>query len=106
VLASSFCAIIRRCQASSVSGVTIVLNSINTFRPSLCLRGQSALVVSEAHSFLAQLLPQDPNLRPKVVSEKRRTFIPTGQSDHDNRNGSRRYEPPVPVPCGGWVISL
>jgi hypothetical protein len=29
-----FCAIRRRCQASSVSGVTIVANSTNTFRPS------------------------------------------------------------------------
>ena len=83
-LPSYFCAISFRCQASKVSGVTMVAISARTLRAqALGLNGQAApLVIVEPKSPIAELLAKNPVLLAQVVNDLQLALIhPPGNGD-------------------------
>src|SRR5262249_39352930 len=83
-LPSYFCAISFRCQASSVSGVTMVASSVR-MRPAQHLRSgrqPTALVVAQTEPAPAQLLAEDAILLAKVIDDLQLLMIhPAGDGD-------------------------
>ena len=94
-LPSYCCAINRRCQASKVSGVTIVAMSRKTRRPSdLGLRRQTtALIVREPQTSGTELFPKGAVLLLEIVDHLALLLVhPTGECDEHEPQRRRQLD--------------
>lgn len=82
---SCFCEISRRCQASKVSGVTIVAKSARSFPPAPGPDSQAtSLVVAESKALVAEFLATNAVLLTKVVDQMELALVhPAGDSHQE-----------------------